>query len=144
MCLLCTTKIKDLAEILGVDGRSVRRYKDDLLQAGVLVRSGAGKYGVYYLENDDYILSLNITSQEYTSVLIAQKQLTDTNHPISNDISTFLERIGLVYHKSFDVYQNIDNYMVKCTKGNAKFIDERKKLIDMHVAIISRNKIKMF
>jgi predicted DNA-binding transcriptional regulator YafY len=95
------------------------------------------------LEDDDYLLSLNITSEEYTSILIAQKQLSDTNHPVSNDYNTFLEKINLVYKKSSDSLIYADNYMVKSTKGNTRFIDERKKLIDLHAAIVSRNKIRM-
>jgi predicted DNA-binding transcriptional regulator YafY len=38
-------KIKNLAEILEVDERTVRRYKDDLLQAGIYISSRGGKYG---------------------------------------------------------------------------------------------------
>ncbi len=136
-------KIKELAEILEVDERTIRRYKDDLLQAGIYINSKAGKYGGYYLENDDYLLSLNITPEEYISVLIAQKQLTDTNHPVSNDYNTFLEKLNLVYTKTSDESNYIDNYMVKSSKGNGKFIDERKKLIEIHAAIISRNKMAM-
>lgn len=88
-------------------------------------------------------MSLNVTAEEYISILIAQKQLIDTNHPVSNDYNTFLEKLNLVYKKSSDESNYIDNYMVKSSKGNVKFMDERKKLIEIHAAIISRNKITM-
>ncbi len=136
-------KIKHLAEILEVDERTIRRYKEDLLQAGVYISSNGGKYGGYYLENDDYLLSLNISNEEYTSLLIAQKQLSDTNHPVSNDFDTFLEKINHVYKKYPEDSLYIDSYMVKSTKGNAEFINERRKLINIHAAIVSRNKVQM-
>jgi predicted DNA-binding transcriptional regulator YafY len=136
-------KIKRLAEILEVDERTIRRYKEDLQQAGIYISSTGGKYGGYYLENDDYLLSLHISNEEYTSLLIAQKQLSDTGHPVSNDFDTFLEKINVVYKKSSDNSLYVDSYMVKSIKGNAVYIDERKKLINIHAAIISRNKVKM-
>jgi len=61
-------KIKELAQIIGVDERTIRRYKDDLEQARIYVNSKAGRFGGYYLDDEDYLLSLNVTAEEYISL----------------------------------------------------------------------------
>ena len=55
-------KIKELAQIIGVDERTIRRYKDDLEQARIYVNSKAGRFGGYYLD-EDYLLSLKCLLQ---------------------------------------------------------------------------------
>ena len=93
-------KAKELADILEVKERTIRRYKEDLMQAGIYIMSEGGKYGGYYIDTDDYLLGLNITDDEYISLLIAEKQFSDTNHPVTKDFQMFLEKINVIYEKS--------------------------------------------
>lgn len=134
-------KAKELADILEVKERTIRRYKEDLMQAGIYIMSEGGKDGGYYIDTDDYLLGLNITDDEYISLLIAEKQFSDTNHPVTKDFQMFLEKINVIYEKSASTSSLTDSYMVKDAKSNIDVNKERKKLLDIKAAIIARNKI---
>lgn len=102
-------KIKELAQIIGVDERTIRRYKDDLEQARIYVNSKAGRFGGYYLDDEDYLLSLNVTAEEYISL----------NSGLS-------ERVV----RPYDIYQY---------KGNmyfAAYCEQRGKILDFKLSRI--------
>lgn len=140
-------KIKQLSSALEVDERTIRRYKDDLMQAGIYINSVGGKYGGYYLESYDYLLGMNINTNEYLSLQIAQKHLSDANHPSSTDFKSIAEKINILFKKnsknipSVSGELNISGYMVKDTKSLCDTNAERNKMIDIHAAIIFKNKV---
>jgi len=48
---------KELSEELEVSIREISRYKDDLEYAGVTINEIRGRYGGYFIDNSDYLLS---------------------------------------------------------------------------------------
>ena len=68
-------KISEIASLLEVDERSVRRYRDDLECASIFVDSERGKYGGYRLYDDNLMLGLNISTQEQNSLQFVENIL---------------------------------------------------------------------
>ena len=55
---------KELSEELEVSIREISRYKDNLEYAGVTINEMRGRYGGYYIDNNDYLLNLNLSRNE--------------------------------------------------------------------------------
>jgi|BioPla2DNA2_1021312.scaffolds.fasta_scaffold37458_1 predicted DNA-binding transcriptional regulator YafY len=140
-------KISELAQEVEVDERSIRRYRDDLEQAGIYIDSKRGKDGGYSLYSDNYLLGLNISDSEFNSLQLVQKELKDSMHIASKDISILANKINVVVKEkaiSSDGFNNhIINHMKKDTISNIDPKIERKYLMDIHVASLTCNKIKM-
>lgn len=138
-------KIKDIAEQLEVDERTVRRYRDDLEQAMIYVDSRPGKYGGYYLNNDNYLLGLCLTDEEYLSFLMIREELEESNHVVLKDYDAAIQKIQLIYNHTKDQEEAMQtlNFKVKGTKSNINRSEERKKLIDIHAAALTKNKIEI-
>ena len=63
-----TRTLRELAERLGVDERTVRRYVDHLLDLGVPVESVRGRYGGYRLAPGYRMPPLMLTDDEATAL----------------------------------------------------------------------------
>ncbi|SHK58531.1 Predicted DNA-binding transcriptional regulator YafY, contains an HTH and WYL domains [Caminicella sporogenes DSM 14501] len=136
-------KVCDLARELEVDERQIRRYKDDLLQAGIYIKSETGKYGGYSIEDNNYLLGLNLTNEEYMSLLMANEELKKMGHLALKDYSLAIDKINIVHKReNLNLLGNC-NYMVKSARANVNFEVERKKLVDIHAAMLTRNKVRI-
>lgn len=138
-------KIKELAEELEVDERTIRRYKDELEQANIYIDSEPGRYGGYYLYNDNYLMGLTLSQEEYLALMMINEELSRSNHVVSRDYNSAIEKISVVYnvHHHNSTGTNFSNYTVKKSKSNVNISEERKKLIDIHAAALTRNKVKI-
>ncbi|MFI7548067.1 helix-turn-helix transcriptional regulator [Actinoplanes sp. NPDC049599] len=65
-----TRRVTDLAEQVGVDERTVRRYVGHLIDLGIPVTSVRGRYGGYRLAPGYRMPPLMLTDEEATAVLI--------------------------------------------------------------------------
>src|SRR6201997_1214999 len=65
-----TRTLRELAERLGVDERTVRRYVDHLLDLGVPVESVRGRYGGYRLAPGYRMPPLMLTGDEAVALLL--------------------------------------------------------------------------
>lgn len=65
-----TRTVADLADRLGVDGRTVRRYADHLIDLGVPVESVRGRYGGYRVGPGYRLPPLMFTDDEALAVLL--------------------------------------------------------------------------
>jgi len=138
-------KIKELAEELEVDERTIRRYKDELEQANIYIDSEPGRYGGYYLYNDNYLMGLTLSQEEYLALMMINEELSRSNHVVSRDYNSAIEKISVVYnvHHHNATGTIFSNYTVKKSKSNVNISEERKKLIDIHAAALTRNKVKI-
>lgn len=136
-------KIKDLASALELDERSIRRNKDHLEQVGIDIISETGKYGGYRLENENILLGLNLSDQEYTSLLLVEKHLNDSKHICSKEITRIVEKVNVVRKSKREGLDEINHHMNKATLYNIDRETERKKLMDIHAAVLFKNKIRM-
>ncbi|WP_010248773.1 helix-turn-helix transcriptional regulator [Acetivibrio cellulolyticus] len=136
-------KISEIASLLEVDERSVRRYRDDLEVASILIDGERGKYGGYQLYNDNLMLGLNISTQEQNSLQLVEKYLKDSRNIASKDISNIVTKINAMNSAREKEQVDFCNHMAKETISNIDLSVERKKFLDIHAAVLSRKKIRI-
>ncbi|NLD48230.1 MAG: WYL domain-containing transcriptional regulator [Clostridiaceae bacterium] len=136
-------KISDIASILEVDERSVRRYRDDLACASIFIDSERGKYGGYRLYDDNLLLGLNISTQEQNSLQFVEKCLKDSRQIASKDISNIVVKINAINSARNREQVDFCNHMAKETISNIDLGVERKKFLDIHASVLSRRKIRI-
>lgn len=86
---------KEIAEILEVSEREVTRYKDDLEVAGVRINSIRGKYGYYELDNEDYLLNLNLSDNELVTLDMASNYFKDQQVHFYSDLLVLTIKLKL-------------------------------------------------
>lgn len=140
-------KISELAQELEVDERTIRRYRDDLEQAGIYINSKRGKNGGYSLYSDNHLLGLNISYDEFNSLRLVEKELKDCKHIAYNDISLLMNKINVVIKEnnvsSDGLSDHMKNHMKKVSVSNISPKVKRKTMMDIHVASLTCNKIRM-
>ncbi len=136
-------KSREIAGLLETDERTVRRYRGDLEQAGIYIESEKGKHGGYKLLNDNFLLGLNLTENEYLSLLLAEKHLKDIKHITSKDITLITEKVNVLNKNRNLPIDEINNHISKATLPNTDRESERKRLLDIHTAILTGKKLRI-
>ncbi|MFE3551796.1 helix-turn-helix transcriptional regulator [Streptomyces kronopolitis] len=93
-----TRTVAELADRLGVDGRTVRRYVDHLLDLDVPVESVRGRYGGYRLAPGYRLPPLMLSDDEALAVLLGlvagrRAGLGSTGHTASETASAKIRRV---------------------------------------------------
>ncbi|MFJ9089485.1 helix-turn-helix transcriptional regulator [Streptomyces sp. NPDC102384] len=93
-----TRTVAELAERLGVEGRTVRRYVDQLIDLDVPVESVRGRYGGYRLAPGYRLPPLMFSDDEALAVLLGlvagrRTGLTTTQHTASETASAKIRRV---------------------------------------------------
>ena len=136
-------KIKDLAELVETDERTIRRYRNDLEQAGIYILAETGKYGGYSILNNNYLLGLNLTEQEYMSLLLVESYMKDTKHIAFKDLSKIVEKVNVINKKRNSQIEGFSNHITKSTVSGVSFEIEMKRLMDIHSAVLIKNKVEI-
>lgn len=90
--------VAELADRLGVDGRTVRRYVDQLIDLDVPVQSVRGRYGGYLLAPGHRLPPLMLSDDEAVAVLLGlvagrRAGLTTAAHTASETASAKIRRV---------------------------------------------------
>ncbi|MFD0661586.1 helix-turn-helix transcriptional regulator [Thermocatellispora tengchongensis] len=93
-----TRTVAELADRLGVEGRTVRRYVDQLIDLDVPVESVRGRYGGYRLAPGYRLPPLMLSDDEALAVLLGlvagrRAGLTTTEHTASETASVKIRRV---------------------------------------------------
>ncbi|MFF4625462.1 helix-turn-helix transcriptional regulator [Nonomuraea jabiensis] len=93
-----TRTVAELADRLGVEGRTVRRYVDQLIDLDVPVESVRGRYGGYRLAPGYRLPPLMLSDDEALAVLLGlvagrRSGLTTTEHAASETASAKIRRV---------------------------------------------------
>ncbi|MEU9318173.1 YafY family protein [Streptomyces sp. NPDC048295] len=93
-----TRTVAELADRLGVDGRTVRRYVDQLIDLDVPVESMRGRYGGYRLAPGYRLPPLMLSDDEALAVLLGlvagrRAGLTTTQHTANETASAKIRRV---------------------------------------------------
>ena len=131
---------KEISEELEVGKRQVIRYKEDLEMAGIYITTIPGRYGGYTLDTKDYILGLNITDEEYLTLLSAQENLKYENFIGNAELKSLVDKLGALR----EVENDMDfDFFIKSTKSNYDLQTEKKIWFDVKAAIISVKKVEI-
>lgn len=144
-------KIDELARELEVAPRQIRRYRDDLEQAGFVILSVSGPDGGYELFSPVRHLPLAISREEHLAMKILGKEMEKHLPHYKKEYTSVMAKFeylryfpegsgedGLVRENSPS-----DAFMVKKHNLIVDLDAERKKLDDLQRAVITRRKVRM-
>ncbi|WP_294407253.1 YafY family protein [uncultured Clostridium sp.] len=132
---------KELADELEVSIREISRYKEDLEYAGVTIHEIRGRYGGYFIDNNDYLLNLNISKNEQFALDNALEQLKNVEGCFYKDLCSVVEKIKAI-NPNNEQYIKSKVYS-KGIKIKSDYEIERKKWLTINDAIINNRKIKI-
>lgn len=135
-------KTKELADVLGVSERMVRKYMLDLSEANINVESISGPTGGYELKGYDYLLNLDINKEESIALQMALKELKKSNDFLLLDhLESLKDKIKIIdeNRNMYDDYSG--NNIIKPLSLDTE--KENKFELELQVASISSKKVRM-
>ncbi|OOB75240.1 hypothetical protein AXF41_09190 [Clostridium haemolyticum] len=136
-------KISELADILEVNERSIRIYKDELEQASIYIDSISGKYGGYKLNTEEFVPSLQLDEKEYESLIMAKKLLDNDNFMLYKEYEMALDKINVSRKNNIDCNIIDNNCFIKTNMLNYDLKSEKQIWLHMNSSIIYKNKVKI-
>lgn len=136
-------KISQLAKELEVSERSVRSYKEDLEKAGIYIKSTAGPFGGYALDNEDLYLNLNLKQSDLEILELAKVQLGNIGFIYQKDFDIILENLKENFSRKElggELRETQSEYLVKFEQSE-DYEEERQKALHIRAAIIGKKKI---
>lgn len=132
---------KELAEELEVTVREISRYRDDLDYAGVNITEVRGKYGGYVLENNDYLLNLELSKNEEYALDNAIDYLKGQGLHFYNDLSSAVDKIKAANPNNSEYIRS--NIYSKGVKIKADYEEEKDKWLTINDGIINNRKVRI-
>jgi predicted DNA-binding transcriptional regulator YafY len=134
-------KITQISQEIEVDERSIRRYRDDLGQAGIYIYSKKGKYGGYILADNNYILNMNFNNSELYSLQLVENILKSNSHFASKDVSSVVNKMNIAAKIKNKNTQDLASHMEKASHPASNSVSEKEKLLSFHAAILQKKKV---
>lgn len=130
----------ELAKDLEVNEREITRYKDDLENAGVTINNTRGKYGGYELMGNDYLLNLDLSVSEVTTLENVVQDLKLSGNHFYSDMDSINNKIKVASKIKDEAVQET-NYYSKGVKVLANLEEEKNKWLIINEAIIGSKKV---
>ncbi|MGN1400970.1 MAG: helix-turn-helix transcriptional regulator [Bacillus sp. (in: firmicutes)] len=135
-------KGKELAEILEVKERMVRKYKEDLEMAGVHIGTKPGRHGGYYLEKNSILPNIDFDTDEINALDVAYEYIeNDAYFPQKSAFLRFYHQITTmaVNKKEADQYL----YFVNKYKPRDTLTQDNERFLLLRSAIINKTKVQI-
>lgn len=135
-------KTQELAQEIEVSKRMIRKYKNDLEQAGIYINSAPGPNGGYRLEDSNF-LNLTINKDEFAALHMGREYLAKkSGFMFQKEFDLALDKIKIAMKKNNDLitqgeYYNLDS------KPKIKLEVEKGKYEKINEAIMMRKKISI-
>lgn len=130
----------ELAKDLEVNEREITRYKDDLENAGVTINNTRGKYGGYELMGNDYLLNLDLSVSEVTTLENVVQDLKLSGNHFYSDMDSINNKIKVASKIKDEAVQET-NYYSKSIMVRANLEEEKNKWLIINEAIIGSKKV---
>lgn len=134
-------KSKDIATSLDISERMVRKYINDLIDAGVNVQSIPGPNGGYEIEGFDYLLDTKITKDEFVAYKILRDKSTYESDNLKNYLESLEEKLNVQINMTKE-YKDFSNNIVLSSKVNNLELQNNIEL-ELYAAIIQRKKVRI-
>lgn len=134
-------KSSELAQELEVGERQIRRYRDDLEQAGIFINAKTGNYGGYELVSND-LIGLGLEDDEITVLEMLNEQLKYNNDLYSKEFEGIVDKLRAYKNQQVDTTAHMSYFTIQ-PKSNYDTEVEKKKYLDIHSAYLLHRKIKM-
>lgn len=131
---------KELSEELEVGIREITRYKDDLESAGVHITNIKGKYGGYVLEHKDYLLNLELSTDEIEALDYAKEYLKCKSFPYFKSYKSAIEKLKAIDPRNNSKRVEL-NTSDKSAKAKLVYEEERGKWLNINDGIINNQKL---
>ncbi len=137
-------KISELAEIIGVKERMIRKYKDDLVEAGFNIISQPGKGGGYILDNDEKNEFQRFSDKELEAIkrMIEHHQHISSFYENEYELESVLSKIAGYSHCGNKADSKILSYF-DYALPNVDFNEEKEKLRIIKESISSSCKLEI-
>lgn len=132
---------RELADKIEVLPRMIRKYKEDLEQAGIYLDTIKGADGGYVLKGFDYLMNLDVKEEEVTALKLANMQLKNIGFVYSKEIDSLVDKINIVRNEFTRGASDFQYFVKDVYSSNVE--QERKVSIDINSSIISKNKIEI-
>lgn len=133
---------KELAQAIEVSEKQIQRYKDKLEQAGIYIESESGRYGGYFINDDQFLWQITTSEDEIAILDMIRKKLKSEQYPFIKDYTFLLDKLKAT-RKNINNDSIMNSYLVKRPSASYKSDEVRNKMIDIQAAIILKQKIKM-
>lgn len=135
-------KVKKIAEKLQIGERMVRKYKDDLEQAGIYIDSIPGPNGGYSLNKLNFF-NLKLTKEQFATLHMARQELLRVgDFMFLKEYDEALDRIKLALNENNSPIIADENLNMD-SKPNVNLNVEKDKYIQINDAIITNRKVKI-
>ena len=135
------TKTRELAQEIGVDVRTIRRYKIELGDGGVIIKSEAGKDGGYYWDQGRFYPDVWVNEKEYLSLQLTCKHLAQSKNVLQKDMNSVLHKVRQTFDNKKENSMGLAAYSSKVPLMSANEDEERSRMLYIHGAAINKKKI---
>lgn len=87
------TTASELADVLGVDKKTIYRYINNLNLANIPVHTKKGRYGGFYIDQTFYMKPPKLNFEEIQSLIVAENILEGNNFPLKKDLRNAVSKI---------------------------------------------------
>lgn len=130
--------IGQLADYLEVSERMIKKYKDDLEQAGVYISSIRGRNGYYFIEQKKTFYNIGLSESDIIALKMAKETITSGNFHYSRGFEKLAYKL-LEINKSEEVV-----YFNKMMVESNEVINREKDIWKVvNEAIIDKHKLKI-
>lgn len=135
-------KSKEVASYLGVSERMIRKYLEDLNEAGVEIESIPGPTGGYELIGYDYLLNLNITNEEISSLeILIENNKENLNDLCLDNVELLKDKIKIHNKYTSNKEDFSNNIVISSRVNNLKL--QNKMEMNIQKAIILNRKLEI-
>lgn len=133
-------KSQELSAMLGVTRRQIQRYRNELTDIGIDIKTERGKNGGYYIEQNVFLNTMVFDSED-------RKVMDEVVQKLEKENSEYKNDFRLVYDKLV-AYMNHNEYGkdLKCPiymeYSYERMTDYRKAVLDIQAAIYCNRKIE--
>lgn len=146
MLMMLNTKpivqTRELAEVLEVSERMVRKYKQDLEIAGIHIGTKPGRYGGYFLEQKTILPNVDFQAKEIAALDMAYDYIQKSHDfPDKNAFQLLYHHISTMSYYKEEVDQYL--YFVHKSKPRKKLTKDNELFLQIRSAILSKKKIEI-
>ncbi|SHI57702.1 Predicted DNA-binding transcriptional regulator YafY, contains an HTH and WYL domains [Dethiosulfatibacter aminovorans DSM 17477] len=132
-------KSQELADMLGVTRRQVQRYKKELTDIGVDIKTERGKNGGYHIEQNVFLNTMVFDPEDRRVLDEVARKLETENSEFKNDFRLVYDKlIAYMNHNEYGKGEKFSVYMEFTDDGR---IEHRKMILDIQSAIYCDKKI---
>lgn len=133
-------KAKELAELLDVKERMIRKYKQDLEMAGLHIGTKPGRYGGYYLEKKSLLPIVEFDQKEMEALDLAYEFVQNSkSFPEKPNFKLLYHHISSMAISKEEIDQYV--YFIHKSKPRDTLTKDKELFLQLRGAIVEKRKV---